>query len=142
MQEVIGSTPIFSTRPLNAPDIQQVNKISGAYSATSQPQFLSLQDMATPEIQYTLPKVVKGTKVEVVPKGSTRVKEEANQNWYVEFFFFNPKKEKMERFRPTKGLNRIKDPKEKINAFNDLCTTYKAALDGGWSPFDAQSNES
>jgi hypothetical protein len=42
--------------------------------------------MATPEIQYTIPKVVKGKKVKGVPKGSTKAKEEANQNWYVDFF--------------------------------------------------------
>jgi integrase len=100
-----------------------------------------LPEMATPEIPYTIPKVVKGKKVEVVPKGSTKAKEEANQNWYVEFFFHNPKTGKMDRFRPTKGLNRIKDPKEKLNSFTELCSTYKDALDGGWNPFDEKSNE-
>jgi hypothetical protein len=55
--------------------------------------------MATPEIPYTIPKLVKGKRITTVPKGSTWAKEEAKQNWYVEFFFHNPETDKMERFR-------------------------------------------
>ena len=138
MQEVIGSTPIFSTSTLNAPDIQQVNEISGAYSATSQPNNLPLSAMTLPEIPYTTPKIVKGKQLKTDVKGVQRARMEAEQNWYVEFLFHNPKTGKMERFRPTKGLNRIKDPKEKLAAFTDLCFAYKTALEGGWNPLDEQ----
>jgi len=97
--------------------------------------------MAAPEIPYTVPKLVKGKRITTVPKGSTWAKEEAKQNWYVEFFFHNPETDKMERFRPTKNLNRLKDPKEKLKQFTRLCDAYKIALEGGWSPIDERSND-
>ncbi|RZJ89143.1 MAG: hypothetical protein EOO20_11745 [Chryseobacterium sp.] len=97
--------------------------------------------MATPEIPYTIPKLVKGKRVTTVPKGSTWAKEEAKQNWYVEFFFHNAETDKMERFRPTKNLNRLKDPKEKLFQFTKLCEAYKIALEGGWSPIDEKAND-
>ncbi|HMI01256.1 MAG TPA: site-specific integrase [Pedobacter sp.] len=97
--------------------------------------------MATPEIPYTIPKLVKGKRVTTVPKGSTWAKEEAKQNWYVEFFFHNAETDKMERFRPTKNLNRLKDPKEKLMQFTRLCEAYKIALEGGWSPIDEKAND-
>lgn len=97
--------------------------------------------MATPELPYTVPRLVKGKKIESVPKGSTKANEEAKQNWYIEFFFHNPESGKMDRFRPTKNLNRIKDPKEKLKHFNNLCEAYKAALEGGWNPIDDKAND-
>jgi integrase len=97
--------------------------------------------MESAEITYTTPRLVKGKSIEAVPKGSTRSKEEAKQSWYVEFFFYNPRTSQMERFRFSKNLNRIKEPKEKLNLFTELLDTYKDALDGGWSPIDEKSNE-
>lgn len=97
--------------------------------------------MTLPEIPYTTPKIVKGKQLKTDVKGVQRARLEAEQNWYVEFFFHNPKTGKMERFRPTKGLNRIKEPKEKLAAFTDLCFAYKTALEGGWNPLDEQENE-
>jgi hypothetical protein len=38
----------------------------------------------------------------------------------VEFFFYNPGLGGMERFRFSKNLNRIKEPKEKLNLFTEL----------------------
>lgn len=111
------STPIFSTNTYNSSDNQRFSRLSDVNSAKTQPQFLSLDYMAAPEIPYTVPKLVKGKRVTTVPKGSTWAKEEAKQNWYVEFFFHNPETDKMERFRPTKNLNRLKDPKEKLKQF-------------------------
>jgi integrase len=96
--------------------------------------------MAAPEIPFTIPKLVKGKRVTTVPKGSTWAKEEAKQHWYVEFFFHNPETDKMVRFRPTKNLNRIKDPKEKLKHFTNMCKAYHDALEGGWSPLDDKAN--
>ena len=45
----------------------------------------------------------------------------------VEFFFHNAETDRMERFRPTKNLNRLKDPKEKLAQFTRLCEAYKIA---------------
>ena len=76
--------------------------LSGPNSDKSQPRLL-FSHMATPELPYTVPRLVKGKKIVSVPKGSTKAKEEALQNWYVEFFFHNPQTNQMERFRPTKN---------------------------------------
>ena len=97
--------------------------------------------MATPEIPYTIPKLIKGKRITTVPKGSTWVKEEAKQSWYIEFLFHNAESDKMERFRPTKNLNRLKVPKEKLIQFTKLCEAYKIALEGGWSPIDEKAND-
>lgn len=90
--------------------------------------------MNAPELHYTIPRLFKGKKIESVPKGSTRAKEEALQNWYVEFFFHNSQTGQMKRFRPTKSLNRINDPAVKLKHFTKLCTAYTEALEGGWNP--------
>ncbi|RZK27230.1 MAG: hypothetical protein EOO43_00300 [Flavobacterium sp.] len=138
---MIGSNPIFSTKTPNVSDNQRFSRLSDTYSARSQPQLLSLDYMATPELPYTVPRLVKGKRVTTVPKGSTWAKEEAKQSWYVEFFFHNAEMGKMERFRPTKNLNRLKDPKEKLFQFSKLCEAYKIALEGGWSPIDEKAND-
>lgn len=97
--------------------------------------------MKTAEITYTPPKLVKGKKIDFVPKGSTKAKEEAKQSWYVQFFFYDPETKNMECFRFSKNLNRIKDPKEKQSLFNELLETYTEALNGAWSPIDERGNE-
>jgi len=97
--------------------------------------------MEIPDLPYTIPRLFKGKKIESVPKGSTWAKEEALQSWYVEFFFQNPQTGQMERFRPAKNLNRIKDPHEKLKHFTRLCEAYTVALEGGWNPLDERSNE-
>jgi hypothetical protein len=139
--ETAVGNPAFSTNLRNTSDNQRIAELSDAYSGRSQPKSLTLEYMAIPELPYTLPKLVKGKRITSVPKGSTWAKEEAKQNWYVEFFFHNPQTEKMERFRPTKNLNRIKDPKEKLKHFNNLCEAYKVALEGGWNPLDEKAND-
>jgi len=131
----------FSTKTCNRSDNQRFIRLSDVNSAKNQLQFLSLDYMAVPDIPYTIPKLVKGKRVTTVPKGSTWAKEEAKQNWYVEFFFHNAETYKMERFRPTKNLNRLKDPKEKLKQFTRLCDAYKIALEGGWSPIDEKAND-
>ena len=97
--------------------------------------------MPTPQIPYTIPRLVKGKRVTDLPKGSTWAREEAKQNWYVEFFYHNPQTDRMDRFRFTKNLNRLKDAKEKLSQFNRLCEAYKIALEGGWSPIDEKAND-
>jgi hypothetical protein len=97
--------------------------------------------MESAEVAYTTPRLFKGKTIDLVPKGSTKAKEEAKQSWYVDFFFYNPGLGEMERFRFNKNLNRIKVPKEKLNLFTELLDTYKNALDGGWSPINKKSNE-
>ncbi|MFC4209683.1 tyrosine-type recombinase/integrase [Pedobacter lithocola] len=96
--------------------------------------------MEIPELPYTIPRVVKGRAIIKVPAGSTMEKEVARQSWYVEFFFHNAAEERMERIRVTRKLNRIKDPKQKLRNFNNLCEAYKIALEGGWNPLDEHAN--
>jgi len=122
-------------------DYQSIECLKNPSSAKTQPREISLELMTAPELHYTIPRLFKGKKIESVPKGSTRAKEEALQNWYVEFFFHNPQTGQMERFRPTKNLNRIKDPSEKLKHFTKLCSAYTEALEGGWNPLDEKAND-
>jgi hypothetical protein len=117
MQEVIGSTPIFSTQTLNAPGNQLFIYSPGAYSDKTLPQHVNLHAMTTAEITYTTPKLFKGKKIDFVPRGSTKTREEPKQSWYIEFFFYD-----------LATRNRIKDPKEKQTLFNELLETYIEAL--------------
>ncbi|RZJ91406.1 MAG: hypothetical protein EOO20_05110 [Chryseobacterium sp.] len=96
--------------------------------------------MDIPELPYTLPRIVKGRTIIKVPAGSTMEKEVAKQSWYVEFFFHNPAQERMERIRVTRKLNRIKDPRQKLRSFTNLCEAYRIALEGGWNPLDEHAN--
>jgi integrase len=96
--------------------------------------------MEIPELPYTIPRVVKGRTITKIPAGSTMEKEVAKQSWYVEFFFHNAAKERMERIRVTRKLNRIKDPRQKLGNFNNLCEAYRIALEGGWNPLDEHAN--
>ena len=89
---------------------------------------------------FTPPKLNKGTTVTSVPKGSTKAKEQAKENWYIDFSFLNTSTGKMQRFRPTKDGNRIKDSVEKLRFFNALVNTYRDLLEGGWNPVDEESN--
>ena len=132
---------LFSTGVCKFIDNQYVVKLSESISAKTQTDYLSLEYMAIPELPYTLPRLVKGKRIVSVPKGSTYAKEEARQNWYIEFFFHNAETGQMERFRPTKNLNRIKDPREKLKHFSNLCQAYKVALEGGWNPIDDKAND-
>ena len=124
---------VFSTGVCKSIDSQYVVKLSEGVSAKTPADYLSLESMAIPELPYTLPRLVKGKRIISVPKGSTYAKEEARQNWYIEFFFHNAETGQMERFRPTKNLNRIKSPREKLKHFSNLCQAYKVALEGGWN---------
>ena len=144
--------------PLNAPGVQnsprparRKNQISSeqnqekvVYSERQSQEKVSHEYnfgfMDIPELPYTLPRVVKGRTINKVPVGSTMEKEVAKQSWYVEFFFHNAAEERMERIRVTRKLNRIKDPRQKLRAFTNLCEAYRIALEGGWNPLDEHAN--
>ncbi len=91
-------------------------------------------------INFTHPVLRKGKEITHVPKGSSKLKEEAKQTWYVEYYFINPVTGKKQRFRETKDLNRIKDPGLKSIQFNALVNSFTNLLESGWNPFSA--NES
>ncbi|RZK25158.1 MAG: hypothetical protein EOO43_06235 [Flavobacterium sp.] len=91
--------------------------------------------MEIPELPYTLPRVVKTKSPHNLYAGSKSI-----SRWYVEFFYFDTRTEKMERFRFTKNLNRLHDLKEKQKHFNNLREAYKIALENGWSPVDQNAN--
>jgi integrase len=145
MQEVIGSTPIFSTSTINRPASQLVNDEAGLLVGKTLPIYLSCDqfhmEMNAPSKLYTLPILNKGKEVKVIPKGSTKSKQQAKLTWYVDFSFFNPDDGKMERFRKTNGGNRIKDPSEKLQHFTALRDAYKELLENGYNPLDERSND-
>jgi integrase len=145
MQEVIGSTPIFSTNETIKPVSQLVNCDAGFLFGKTLPNSVDCGKnhiMTKPFTKlYTIPILNKGREVKVVPKGSTKAKEQAKLNWYVDFSFYDPETNAMKRFRLTQNGNRIKDPSEKLNHFNGLLDAYKELLEGGYNPIDERSNE-
>ena len=144
MQEVIGSTPIFSTTAQKGIESKHNSLLSPSLSAKTQSQLpnehLNFKNTFVMTKNFTQPLVYKGKTVTSVPKGSTKSKEQAKENWYIDFSFLNPSTGKMQRFRPTRDGNRIKDPVEKLRFFNGLVTVYKDLLEGGWNPIDEESN--
>ena len=145
MQEVIGSTPIFSTSSINKPDSQPDGDESGFYFAKTLTDSVTClansKNMQIPDRLYTEPSLYKGKQVKVIPKGSNKAIEQAKQTWYIDFSFYNHIDGKMRRFRITKDGNRIKDPVTKLNYFNNLLAAYKELLEGGYNPCDERSNE-
>ncbi|RVU01262.1 site-specific integrase [Mucilaginibacter limnophilus] len=89
---------------------------------------------------FTQPFLNTGKPITSVPKGSTKAKEQAKADWYVEFSYLNPETGRMQRFRKTHDGNRVKDPQIKQKHFNALLEAYKDALEAGWSPVDEQNN--
>jgi integrase len=90
---------------------------------------------------FTMPIINKGKEIKSVPKGSTKVKEQAKQAWYVDYSYFDQCTESMKRLRVTNEGNRIKDPELKAQHFNNLRDAYHELLEGGWNPFDERSND-
>jgi hypothetical protein len=62
------------------------------YLATHQvltlPEPANFSGVESAEITCVTPRLVKGKNVELIPKGSTKAKEIAKENWFGEFFFF------------------------------------------------------
>ena len=78
--------------------------------------------------KYTLPRLYKGKPVTHIPKGSSKLKEEAKQNWYVNYTYEG------KQIRIKGDLNRIKDYREKENAAEVLLESIKQDLVNGYNP--------
>ena len=78
--------------------------------------------------KYTLPRLYKGKPVKHIPKGSSKLKEEAKQIWYVNYSFEG------KQIRVKGDLNRIQDHKEKEFAANILLESIKQDLANGYNP--------
>jgi integrase len=98
------------------------------------PYFLPLS-MEKNQKLYSIPVLRKGKEVKIAPKGSTKAAEQAKQKWYVEYFFINPDTGNNDRFRISDGLNRIKEPAQKLELFEKLLKKYNSLLERGYSPF-------
>ena len=80
--------------------------------------------------KYTTPRLHKGKPVTHIPKGSSKLKEEGKQNWYVNYTYDG------KQIRIKGDLNRIKDFKEKEIAANVLLESIKQDLADGYNPND------
>lgn len=69
-------------------------------------------------VKYTIPTILQGKKRKTKQM-------QANEKWYVEFYYNN------KRFRKSKGFNRLKDYNEKLRAFSDLRIEYEQLLISG-----------
>lgn len=78
--------------------------------------------------KYTLPRLYKGKKVTHVPKGSTKLKEEAKEIWYVNYTYEG------KQYRIKGDINRIKDYKQKEVEANVLLESIKQDLADGFNP--------
>jgi hypothetical protein len=76
----VGTNSIFSVMTPNYYVNQLVVEFLAVVFPKIQPHYLSLEYMAIPELPYISPRLVKGKRIESVPKCNTLAKEEARQN--------------------------------------------------------------
>jgi integrase len=77
---------------------------------------------------YSIPRLVKGKKPSVIPKGSSIEKEWAKNDWYINYSFNGQQQ------RVKGDLNRIKDYKEKSTQAEILLNSIKDDLRKGFNP--------
>jgi integrase len=77
---------------------------------------------------YTTPRLIKGKKPTVIPKGSTLEKEWAKNVWYINYSFNN------KQYRVKENMNRLKDPKEKAKQAELILESIKNDLKNGYNP--------
>lgn len=80
------------------------------------------------EKKYTEPKLNKAKEVTLIPKGSTKAKEQAKNEWYISYSF-NKKQYKVKG-----GINRITDHLEKQLEADSLLLSIKNDLANGYNP--------
>lgn len=66
------------------------------------------------------------------------VKSDDLKTWYVEYRCFNPKTNKLERFRHYKGFSKKSTDQEKQAYANELVKGYGIKLKSGWRPWDTE----
>lgn len=78
--------------------------------------------------KYTTPKLYTGKPITSVPKGSTKLKEQAKNIWYINYSYEG------KQFRVKGNLNRIKDAHEKERQAQILLESIKQDLANGYNP--------
>ena len=89
--------------------------------------------------RYTNPILKKGKKITHIPKGSSKAKEEAKQQWYIEYYFEDEHGE-MQRQRVRENINRIKDYQEKHEEAEIILASLRNDLARGYNPLDPKAN--
>lgn len=80
--------------------------------------------------KYSIPKLYTGKVITSVPKGSTKLKELAKNDWYVHYIYEG------KQIRTKGGLNRIKNASEKEFQAQILLESIKQDLANGYNPLD------
>jgi len=80
--------------------------------------------------KYTKPTLYTGKAITSVPKGSTKLKEQAKNIWYINYTYEG------KQFRVKDNINRIKDPVEKEREANILLESIIKDLANGYNPND------
>ena len=80
--------------------------------------------------KYSTPKLYRGKAILSIPKGSSKLKEQAKNKWYVNYTFNG------EQIRVTGGINRIKDETEKEYEAQVILESIKGDLANGYNPKD------
>lgn len=80
--------------------------------------------------KYTKPKLYRGKEIKSVPKGSSKLKEQAKNIWYVNYSYEGT------QIRVKGDLNRIKDASEKEFQAQILLESIKQDLAKGYNPLD------
>lgn len=63
-------------------------------------------------------------------------KGDLKKQWFVSYFFRNPKTEKKVRFKESEGINKFHTVKERTKAGNDLIAIINEKLQAGYNPFN------
>ena len=80
--------------------------------------------------KYTKPTLYTGKTITSVPKGSTKLKEQAKNIWYINYSYEG------KQIRVKDNINRIKDPVEKEREANILLESIIKDLANGYNPND------
>jgi len=80
--------------------------------------------------KYSTPVLKKGKEIITVPKGSSKVIEQAKQTWYVQYMYEG------KQIRVKNGLNRVKDHVEKAYEADVLLNSIKEDLKNGFNPLN------
>jgi integrase len=90
---------------------------------------------------YSVPILRKGKAIVSVPKGSTKIKEEALQDWYIEYYFTDYSLDIVnKRIKLRADINRVKDPQEKLRRANELLQSVTELLEEGYNPLNEEAN--
>jgi len=64
---------------------------------------------------------------------------DVSKQWFIEFYIRNPRTDRLERQRMSKGINKYSTLKAKRKAAKKMCEYWEEKLKSGWTPYNDKS---